>query len=346
MIVCNIFLVVRTSDLTDKVIQLEAMSGLNIYDNEYIPSGIDMGSKAEEKQMISRLLADVNTLRRGNYYIPMYEGNAEEPISILIYNKDNECVMQDNAGGQTIYLTDGNMVYFGEDVIYGSDCSLVDQVAHAIEVCQEGNAEIKYAGEIDVSVGSGKAEQYIIDTHGWENIQKIYAKHDAVYGAEMVTSMKENLANSIEADYLAFPHYRYCFTLVDDELVAISNYMYFGEEAIGSWNECYSNWGIEGWFEVYDWDIPEWWYTYDFANIGETDGSEALEQAVALVEGIQTMLAKFDSDNSTDVGIDPNQSEKPVDDNTNVDIEFGEPIENEPETPNEETDEHEGHNHD
>ena len=297
LVIAMIITGITVSKLNTKVLDIERVSGVDVLSPIVDPVGETMSGSSAEK-VLNNLSTEISKWKFGNNYIPMYSVDSDDPTTILLYNSKGECISQDastDTRTNTVYLMDGNTVYFGSDTIsYGYDLDLVAQIMNVVTVAKSGYGEL-----IDVSNTEENSEfkSYAIDIHGYDNLEKVYAVLDEDYSKDYINSLKTallSLGEDIDTTYL---NSRYLFTYSENKLVAISNYFYFGEGATGNWNSCYSNWGIEYPLEIHDWSLPDFWYNYDYDNMTDDEGTELIENMQTLTSELSAMLEEVDKEN-------------------------------------------------
>lgn len=296
LVITTIITGVIVTKLNSKVSELERYSGLDIVKPLVDPVGDTLGGD-EATTIYDNLSKELSQWKFNANYIPMFSTDSDDPSTILLYNKKGECITQDATSDtrtNTVYMMDGNTVFFGSDnIAYGYDLDVVSQLLNAITVAKNGYGELI---DVDNTEENSEFKSYAIDIHGWDNIQRVYAALDEDYSTDYINSLKTALLNLDGAD-IDNTHSRYLFTYSGDELVAVSNYFYFGADATGSWNTCYSNWGIEYPLSIHDWELSDFWYNYDYDKMSDDEGAELIENMQTLTSELSAMLEEVDKEN-------------------------------------------------
>lgn len=311
LVIAMIITCVIVTNLNKTVSEIKRYSGLDIVKPLVDPVGETI-SGDEANKLYDSISKELSQWKFNNNYIPMFNMGSDEPSTILVYNKKGECVSQDastETRTNTLYMMDGNTVFFGkENIAYGYDLDVISQLLNAVNVAKNGSGEL-----VDVPKEDGEDfKNYVIDIHGWDNIKKIYAALDENYSTDYINSLKTALLKIDGAD-VENTHNRYVFTFDNDTLVAVSNYFYFGANATGNWNTCYSNWGIEKPLVIHDWTLDEFWYNYDYDKMTDDEGAELIKHMQDLTSELSSMLEivdkeSEDTDNDESNNLDKDES--------------------------------------
>lgn len=300
--------VVEVENYLDKVSGLEGINDAVFLDGELPGTEI---TGAERDELVTKILNDVTALKSKNLYLSASRGG--EVNSVLVTNQYGESVYQMEDGNMTVYLNDGNTVYYSDKIYYGSDVDFITLSKAVADIAVKGNGtviKIADTNETGVIPNSGidyEVVEYAIDIKGWDNIKQIYTSMNPSHADEFIENLKNVIKSSQPNVDVEHTNMRLTYGYHADEIQALGMYYYFGEDSKGSWNNCYQDWFIEGIVEVYEWSLGDDWYNYDFTKMAESDGTELSNMMQTVYDNISEMLKKFEEDNG--LASDENTSE-------------------------------------
>lgn len=296
MLIALVCMIVMMVNMNNKLDDLAEASGLyteaNIKDLEASTGAVNLTGDELDKA-INMLVDGSYNLMHSNSYITCAE--SDEANTTLIYNKNGETIAQDSTGSVTIYKTDNNAVYFGESITYGKDCDAVKNLWIAAQAAKDGYGVVS---EIDMSDVGENVRELLVDIHGYDNIAKMYNYIDSKYAADMIVSLKESVTSgdfSKETD-TSYLNMRLAYVFDGDTLVSGGCYIYFGENSSGYWDNCYTTWYFDGYYEVGDWELGDKWYSYDYNTTSDDNGETITEMLNTTYNSVLEMLEQYSDD--------------------------------------------------
>jgi hypothetical protein len=285
------FVVIEVRNATETLTNIELAYGIRSPVTEEEVGFHEVTSTKDLNTILAYIRNGLATYRLRNAYMQIFAaGDTSETLGLIITNEHGEAITQDMNGGINIFLNNGNTVFYGDNVVYGMDLTVIDQISYACDGVLKGYAKLKESGSGNIETGEFYQE-YVIDIPGWDNIQKVYSAFSEDYGVDFVNILHQNLASTVTDADISYTTIRYAIILNEkSEVVACSNYYYFGEDNIGAWLDCYSSWGFESYMPIEDWQLPEIWYTYDYSKMGESDGTELANMLTEIQEDIEAKI--------------------------------------------------------
>ena len=322
LLICVAILGFYTANLSADVKYLSSQLGTSTPTDENVPGGDIVTDEDERTELAEMFTSSMTTLSSKAYYFDIDTGRAaddseasdtetstvsntsdtsdDEPLTdVLLTNSSGESWYQESMGNIAIFLNDKTSVYYGQNIYYGKDCTILDQLKTAVTMANDGKAEILKVSEKDSSEAGVPIGEYAIDIHGWDAIRELYTPLGDDYADSKIESIKQNIEDSNLPEDTSYATVRYLLVYYDGALAAMGRYYYFGEDAIGNWSSCYTDWYTDSFFEVYDWELTDDWYDYDYSKLPDSDGTDVKAMLDEQYNVISTMLDKFSADNST-----------------------------------------------
>lgn len=277
------------------------------------------GEDAED--ILNSLMSLTYKVRTSNSYIPVVFGENEE---VVIYNTKGENIYQDVDGNTTVFMDNGQGVYFSDYITYGTDCDLIQSMWIAAMTAVDGSGNL-YEIPMEDSDGNAveNAHYYLVEIEGYDNINKMYSYIDNIYAGEMVDQIKQSVAEGEFSDGIDTSNasLRYAY-IVDDEdgLVSGACYLFFGDT--GRWDNAAINWYFDGIVTVGDWELGDEWYDFDYEDESEEAANALADMLVDLHSRVTTMLNEYEemyngsseSDDTSDTSSDNSANSETTDD--------------------------------
>ena len=325
LLICVAILGFYTANLSADVKYLSSQLGTSTPTDENVPGGDIVTDEDERTELAEMFTSSMTTISSKAYYFDIDTGRTaddseasdtetstvsntsdtsdtsddETLTDVLLTNSSGESWYQESMGNIAIFLKDRTSVYYGQNIYYGKDCTILDQLKTAVTMANDGKAEILKVSEKDSSEAGVPIGEYAIDIHGWDAIRELYTPLGDDYADSKIESIKQNIEDSNLPEDTSYATVRYLLVYYDGALAAMGRYYYFGEDAIGNWSSCYTDWYTDSFFEVYDWELTDDWYDYDYSKLPDSDGTDVKAMLDEQYNIISTMLAKFSADNST-----------------------------------------------
>lgn len=254
---------------------------------------------AEQNRLSELELLDsaVGNVRGANSYMAMYDQDNTTPVGVLLYNQSGEVVQQTNDNQVMVFMSDNTCVYFSDSGISsGTDIDVLKQVSCAIKEAKEYN---KIDLKKEKENGQNSYTEYVLDVHGYDDVQKVMSRVGTEYGSQMTEAMKDSLATiqlSDGEDYKEL-NVRYSIAL-DKETNALNGvtcYYYFGNDGsvdFGEWKKCYLIWSVAYGGVIGSWKLPDSWYEFNYGNLSEDN----VEILVDMLGDLDTQVSQLGSD--------------------------------------------------
>lgn len=240
----------------------------------------------------------------GNLYIQASTG--ETSNSILIRNLDGESVVSSSDGAVALYLKDNTMLFLKDGLYSGVDATFIDLLDFSIKAMQEGYG---YLQSTDLSDDTnGLVYEYTIDVMGYDNIHKLYSNLGEQYADTIVNQFRDNMTTENEdgTKETADLNMRYAFIGGPDGITSAGCYIYEGTELIGideeGWSNCSSLWVFDGYYTIYDWEMPEIFYTIDYEDMSEENGDKIYESINRLLDDLGSLIQAYFDKYAPDTG--------------------------------------------
>ena len=240
--------------------------------------------------VVGKIAKGIASKRLADRYMPVYNTGTEDIAGILITNTKGEAISQDSDGTVTVFMNDGNTVYYGSNIVYGTDVTVLDQISYANDGVLKGYTILKDAGEGNLESGE-YFHEYVLDIGGWDNVEKVFSQSDEGFGKDFVEALKGSVSSSVTDVDTSYTTLRYAIILdKDGNLAAASSYYYFGIENRGGWEDCYSSWSFESFIDIEHWELKDDWYTYDYNKMSESDGSDLTNMLQTLRDDVEPKI--------------------------------------------------------
>ena len=227
------------------------------------------------------LIGDViEAIRENNGFVNVYTSDDEEDFDSYYYNKNGEIFAIGNKDNYcNVYRKDQKAVIFTDYVYedYAIDTiSLIDNALNAVGKTS-GVEMMKYTSDLyDLGDTIG---MYELTVSSWDGIRALYEPISSEFADNMVDTMKDAMGEDWN------PNFRFTINVTNEGLFAAYCSIY----ADSKW---YTQWMIDGYALLYDWELQEEWYSLDLS-----DGETAEELLGELMEDIGEMVEKFMDDN-------------------------------------------------
>lgn len=247
----------------------------------------------EADTALNKCLVAASDVRYGNNYILVNFG--EDSQDVVIYNTEGENIYQDSEGNTTVFMRNGQGVYFSDTITYGTDCDLIHSMWIAAMAAAEGAGHVYSVPLEDSPEG---IEYYFVEIEGYDNITTMYSYIDNIYAAEMVDNLKESVAQSDFDDLdTSNVSLRYAFFLDNGTLTGGACYLFFGQT--GSWSNAAVNWYFEGVTPVGDWELGEEWYNFNYDDESQEAADTLGNMLVDLHSRVTSMLEEYEDDSTS-----------------------------------------------
>lgn len=245
--------------------------------DSYKPVEMDKEDIEYAKKMIGNVF---ELIRTQNGFLNVITGEEEDQYDSYYYNKDGEIFAIGNEDNYcNVYRKDEKAIIFTDYVYedYAIDTvTLIDNALKAVNVV-DGVTMIQYVSDmLDISDEVGI---YDITIESWEGIRALYEPVSEEFADDMVETMKSSLTEDWD------PYFKFRINVTKDGLFA-------AQCVIKVENTIYTQWAVDGYALLYDWDLPDEWYDIDLA-----DGEKAEEMLTSLMEDISNMVGKYMEEN-------------------------------------------------
>ena len=243
----------------------------------------------EDAQAVKeKINSTLEYIKTHDTYVQIQTGEAS--YESYLYNDTGECFAQSSdASYHAIFRNDGKTIKYSDAnaaIAFGKDTEVISIVQSAVNAIENGVEGVQLFEMIPASEDTDYIE-YRIDLVGEDAVKACYQMHDE----EFAQIMYDNLTSQGPEWE---PHL--IFVIIVDttgETQQIAITCLYVED-----NEEYTNWIMQGYFDVYDWKLGQEWYDTDFST---TDGAAYGEMMDTLITDIDTMLNQYIKDN--DFGI-------------------------------------------
>ena len=255
----------------------------------------------EYKEAVAAVTDVINNIKNNNGYIHVYTG--EEEYDTYIYNKKGEAFAVGNVStNMTVFRNDGVAVKYTDMIAQTEELDILQLILNSLNAIDNNKIEM-FESKSDVAETSEYEgyHEYVAVFDSYDDIRNLYSSMSTEYADIMVEDIKAAFHEGTT------PTFKIYYMISEGGGLTVACHLIENEET-------YLNWYIDGYLNVYDWELPEEWYTYDFSD---SDKSE--EMLTSLASSLEEMLAKYGEENGVLItdGSDENT----------------------------ETDAHEGHNH-
>lgn len=275
----------------------------------------------------------VSVMQGMNLFLNIQEG--EEAYVTTVLNSQGEAFSQNSTGEYlSVYRKDNQAIRFGEYIDFGYDSNVFEIIWSAVDMANNGHADIATSGEEQDIEGFTSA---IIDIRGWDGIKELYTAIDEEFGDIMVEQLKTSIASAetddiTEADVDQQVNFR-LWLVINDEYKSIDQvdcYIYFGDKANTdvTWDDLRLNWGYAGFVEVGNWELDAGWYDMPWETLAEwEDITEAEDLLLNQFNSLMVMLEEYmpKADNTEGTEVDGAVTEGEVEDTAGT----TEPVEDE-----------------
>lgn len=238
---------------------------------------------ADAKAAASEVLTVLEAVRDNNGYIHVYTD--EETYDTYIYNKNGEVFgVGSDSNNMTVFRNDGKAIRFTDTIAISEDLDILELTINSLNAIDGKDIEMYQAVSeaIDVETYVGYKELYaVFDTY--EDIRKLYSSVSEEYADAMIESIKSAFHEGV------VPTFKIYYMISDGGGLTVACHL---EEN----GETYLNWYYDGYLLVYDWELPEEWYTYDFS-----DSQVSENMLTELAGSLEELLMKYAEENEVTV---------------------------------------------
>lgn len=245
--------------------------------------------------VVNDIQSVIDFMSQQNAYLRVQIG--ETDYDYYIYNKQGECLAQTSDGSTCVVFRkdDYQSVAFGGDtgnIMIGNDADIISIINNVLKLAKSDVDGVTTFHMIksDESTSPETTQEYRVEIVGEENFKEIYNSIDTELGQNIVNTLKEQVAQISENEFI--PHVIYTF-MIDTEskaLTIVCDIIVEGTE--------HSNWVLDGYLELDDWSLSEDWYIDDFSKL---TSDEAFDKLNIVLDNIQTLINKFMEDNNIPV---------------------------------------------
>ena len=223
--------------------------------------------------------AVIENIRTKNGFLNVLTGENDEDFDSYYYNKNGEIFAIGNKDNYcNVYRKDAKAIIFTDYIYedYAIDTiSLIENALNAVGT--KGVKMEKYTSSMYDT--ADKIGLYDITIESWEGIRALYEPVSKDFADSMIKTMKESLTETWD------PYFKFRINVTDEGLFA-------AQCVIKVDNTLYTQWAVDGYAMLYDWELPKEWYEIDL-----TDGEKAEEMLGTLMESIGAMLEKYIEEN-------------------------------------------------
>lgn len=242
----------------------------------YVETDLSNKEFLEAKQ---NLLETVKNVRDNNGYIHVYTDT--DVYDTYIYNKKGEVfIVQNDETNMVVSRNDGKSVRFTDTIAVSENLDILQLVINSLNALDNKSIKLyeNKSTAIDTTEYVGYHE-YIARFDSYDKIRQLYTSVSDEFADDIMLTIQESF------DENTIPVFEMQYMISDNGALTIACYIVDNEEH-------YINWYFDGYLTIYDWELPEEWYTYDFSD---AEKSEELLQNLA--EYMQSILAQYAEDN-------------------------------------------------
>ena len=241
--------------------------------------------KKEITTVKDALIAQLDDIISKNAYIQVY--SSDDAYDTYIYNAKGEIFGQ---GSDTNYMTvfrkDGTAIRYTDSISVGQDIDILSLSRNVLNLIGKDDVEIKQVKNDDVSPDEMGYNEYAVYVKSWDAIRDIYSPVSDEFADTMVSSIQDSMGEDWD------PCFKFYFAAgLDEDNGSFSVTC----DLIDKDGKEYINWRFDGYLLVYDWELTEDWYTYDFSD---ADTSE--DMLTDLVGKLGAMMKQYAEDNGID----------------------------------------------
>lgn len=279
--------------------------------SDKVPDNPDIASvtikDAEKEKLLESVGKAIENVNNANTFMIAQDG--EDTYKIFVYNKYGEGFGQASDGSSlTVYRKDHKAINYSEYISFGNDTEIRSLITSAYELAADGTFPVMTTTKEYQAEGHSSI---VVDVQGFENIKKLYSNIGDDFADSVVEQMKllrdkvvEDGTYGITADDQV--NFRFIIVSNDEEswIESVGCYIYFGDKKPETleYSDLSLNWVVEGINELYDWELLDGWYTFDWSTLtiweDLTPAEDLLEEQFSV---IQTMIEKFSEDNGIDL---------------------------------------------
>ena len=213
---------------------------------------------AHREEILNRIEHEITNINK-NGYIQVMTGDSS--FEAYLFNSKGEAIAQgSDTGVIVVYRNDGKSIRYSDLVEYGYDISVMGVLNSAIRLAKENKAYI--AENSHNEEDEDGFEKYYIIVEGFENIRGMYSDIGDEFADSTVSRLKESVG-----DGASDVKYVFTFILGQNGELGVACEIEYDEQKLMVWY-------FDGYTIVYDWELSENWYSYDFENMDDTEEAE------------------------------------------------------------------------
>lgn len=230
-------------------------------------------SNTETENAKRKIISLIENIKNNNGYMHVYTG--ENEYDTYIYNKHGEVFAVGNEStNMTVFRSNDTAIQFTDMITQTEAMDIMQLVLNSLYAINNSNIEM-YESE-----SQSNYQEYIAIFDTYDDIRKLYSSASSEYADAMIKNIQDAFPKN------EIPVFKIYYMISDGGELTIECHV---EEN----GETYLNWYIDGYLKVYDWKLPNEWYTYDFSD------AEYSEMMLSELSGsLEQMLARYASDNN------------------------------------------------
>lgn len=233
-------------------------------------------SNTETENAKRKIISLIENIKNNNGYIHVYTG--ENEYDTYIYNKHGEVFAVGNEStNMTVFRSDDTAIQFTDMIAQTEAIDILTLVLNSLYAIDNNNIEM-YESESESNY-----QEYVAIFDTYDDIRQLYSSASSKYVEYMINDIKEASTKNI------VPTFKIYYMVSEGGGLTVACHLVDGEET-------YLNWYIDGYHNVYDWKLPNEWYTYDF-----TDAEISENMLTELSGALEEMLIRYAFENNIEV---------------------------------------------
>lgn len=274
-----IIVILLTRKDSDVVIDNGASSMEEAIDNDYVETRLGK----EYKDAVADIMKAVEYVRDNNGYVHVFTD--EEQYDTYIYNKKGEAFgVGSESTNMTVFRNDGVSIMFTDMIVQTEALDILELVVNSLNAIDNEKIEM-YESVSSVANPSDYVgyHEYVAVFDTYDDIRQLYTSVSTEYADSMIEDIKGAFHEGV------VPTFKIYYMVSEGGGLTVACHLIEN-------NETYLNWYLDGYLNVYDWELPEEWYTYDFS-----DAEKSEEMLTELAGSLEEMLTKYATDNDITV---------------------------------------------
>lgn len=232
---------------------------------------------AEKNEAIESINSLIAEMKENNCYIKLIDG--EDSSQTYIYNKKGESVAQGSLNNYlTVFTNDNKGVRYTDTIEKGEDIDILSIVTNTVQLAKDGKA-VMTKPETIIEGDEKGFKSYNIELKGWDTIEKIYEPISKEFADKMISNMKEQAQNVSDIELTLQ------IIVGNEKQLSVACQLNMN-------NQKYMLWYFDGYLLLYDWELAEEWYSYDFSD--EEKSEQMLD---SLLTSLDEMFKRYADDN-------------------------------------------------